>query len=289
MCKKIQLIKIYCTVCHIYDSITARESQRQSNNFCPKFTDEECITVYLWGILNQKFEVKTCYDFIKDYWAEWFPDLPTYQNFNRRVCNLHDVFIQIVSFLITDAGIDSTSLDYLIDSMPIIVANEKRSGSAKVAGEICDKGYCSSKKMYYYGVKVHAVAQKQNGTLPNLFAAWVTPASDADINSARDNLDFIRDINLFADKAYVDKTWKADLASRGVSLVTPAKRKRGQDELEPGEKLINSVISSVRQPVESFFNWLHEKTNIQHASKVRSPNGLTAFIFARFAACFFAV
>jgi hypothetical protein len=83
---------------------------------------------------------------------------------------LHDVFIQIVSFLITDAGIDSASLDYLIDLMPVIVANERRSGSAKAAGEICDKGYCSSKKMYYYGVKVHALAQKQHGTLPNLFA-----------------------------------------------------------------------------------------------------------------------
>jgi hypothetical protein len=78
MKKEIQLIKLYVAVCQIYNTITARDCQRQSNNFCPKFSDEECITIYLWGIANQKFEVKASYDFIKDYWEGWFPDLPAY-------------------------------------------------------------------------------------------------------------------------------------------------------------------------------------------------------------------
>jgi hypothetical protein len=170
--------------------------------------------------------------------------------------------------------------------MPVIVANEKRSGSAKTAGEICDKGYCASKKMYYYGVKIHAIAQKQYTALPNLFAAWISPASESDLASAKENLDFIRDINFFGDKAFIDKKWKAELADRGVCLVTPTKLYRGQTELKPGETFMNSVISSIRQPIESFFNWIHEKTNIQHASKVRSANGLIAFIFARIASIF---
>jgi hypothetical protein len=170
MKKEIQLIKLYCAVCHIYNTITARDCQRLSNNFCPKFSDEECITIYLWGIANQKFEVKASYDFIKEYWEGWFPDLPSYQNYNRRICNLHDIFRQISSYLITKSDIDPSIIDYLHDSMPVIVANEKRSGSAKTAGEICNKGYCASKKMYYYGVKIHAIAQKQYTALPNLFA-----------------------------------------------------------------------------------------------------------------------
>ena len=286
MCKKIQLIQLYCAVCCIYNSITARNCQRLSNNFCPKFSDEECITIYLWGIANQKYEVKACYDFIKDYWEGWFPDLPTYQNFNRRICNLHDIFRLLASCLITESGIDPCIIDYLHDSMPIIVANEKRSGSANAAGEICNKGYCASKKMYYYGVKVHAIAQKQYGTLPLLFAAWISPAAESDLTSAKENLDFIRDINFFGDKAFIDKKWKAELALRGVSLVTPAKLSRGQSELIPGDTFMNSVISSIRQPIESFFSWIHDKTKIQSASKVRSANGLIAFIFARLASIF---
>ena len=188
--------------------------------------------------------------------------------------------------LITASGIDFSQIDYILDSMPVIVAKEKRSNSAVTAGEICNKGYCSSKGEYYYGVKLHALVQKQYQALPNLFAAWVTPASEADLPAARQTLDFISDINLFADKAYASKPWATELARRNVTLVTPAKIVKGQSNLKPGEKLINSVISSLRQPVESFFAWLQSKTNIQSASKVRSSNGLLSFIFARIVAIF---
>jgi len=284
--KEIQLIKIYCAVCQIYNSITVRDCQRLSNNFCPKFTDEECIAIYLWGIANQKFEVKAAYEFIKEYWSEWFPDLPTYKNFDRRICNLCDIFIQIASYLITDSGIDFSLIDYLLDSMPVMVANEKRSETAKTAGELCNKGYCASKDEYYYGVKLHAFVQKQYQSLPTPYAFWLTPASEADLPAAEENLDFISDINLFADKAYISKIWKAELARRNVSIVTPAKLIKGHTELPDGQKLINSVISSIRQPIESFFSWLQAKTNIQSASKVRSVNGLISFIFARIVTIF---
>jgi hypothetical protein len=240
----------------------------------------------LWGIANQKYDVKACYEFIKDYWRDWFPKQPAYQNFNRRIGNLCDVFVAVASCLITESGIDPYVLEYIIDSMPVIVAGEKRSNSAKVASEFCNKGYCASKKMYYYGVKLHALVQKQYQKLPNLFAAWVTPASTADITSAEDNLDFIRDMTLFGDKAYISQSWAVELAQKNVTLVTPKKLKKGQTELDEGDNIINYVISSLRQPIESFFSWIQEKTNIQRASKVRSANGLFSFIFARIAACF---
>jgi len=46
-------------------------------------------------------------------------------------------------------------------------------------------------------------------------------------------------------------------------------------------KLYSSAVSKVRQPIESFFNWLIEKTNIQNASKVRSTNGLWFHCFGK--------
>ena len=82
-----KLIRLYCAVCHHYNTTLVAHAQRQSNNFRPKFTDEECITILIWGISNRKFEVKACYEFIRDYYGEWFPDLPSCQDFNNRVCN----------------------------------------------------------------------------------------------------------------------------------------------------------------------------------------------------------
>ncbi len=37
---------------------------------------------------------------------------------------------------------------------------------ACVARELADAGYCSTKKTYYYGVRVHIVGRRQAGTLP---------------------------------------------------------------------------------------------------------------------------
>ena len=41
--KHTELITLYCAVYAHYDSTLVTQAQRQSNNFCPKFTDVECI------------------------------------------------------------------------------------------------------------------------------------------------------------------------------------------------------------------------------------------------------
>ena len=72
------LIKLYCAVCDHHSTIEA-VMQRQSNNFRPQFSDEECITVYLWGISQRRFEQKTIYNYTKNHLLDWFPKLPSYQ------------------------------------------------------------------------------------------------------------------------------------------------------------------------------------------------------------------
>ena len=41
----------------------------------------------------------------------------------------------------------------ILDSCPIVTCKGK--GKGKVARDFTDKSYCSSKKMWYYGVKLH--------------------------------------------------------------------------------------------------------------------------------------
>jgi hypothetical protein len=88
--------------------------------------------------------------------------------------------------------------------------------------------------------------------------------------------------------AYIDKEWQSSgPAEHNVQIITPIKRKKGQETLCSADKLFSRAVSSVKRAIESLNNWLIEKTNIQRASKVRSVAGLTAFIFARIAcACF---
>jgi len=286
--REYKFIQLYCAVCHHYDNTLVAQVQRQTNNFCPKFTDVECIATYIWGIYNQKSNVRSCYDFIKDYYSDWFPDMPSYQAYNKRVCYLADAFKSFASILIDGLGLDISHSDFAYDSMPIVLASSSRSGRAKTAKELCDKGYCAAKKMFYHGVKLHIVAQCNHKAMPTPTLMTISKASRHDLDVAKEMFDDVRNIRVFADMALIDKRWQqVMLTQNNVTILTPIKRKRGQDVLCSADKLFSASVSSVKQAIESLNNWLIEKTNIQRASKVRSSAGLMAFIFARVACAVF--
>jgi len=211
MTKQNLLIELYCAVCYHYDSTLAGEVQRLTNNFRPNFTDKECMAIYLFGIAEGKFEVKAIYNFIKDYWHDWFPGLPSYQKFNKRINFLADAFVRLAEILVNDKcanpfGVHVAS--HIMDSIPIVVASSKRSGSAKATKGLCSKGYCSSKSMYYYGIKLHILGEKQYKTLPSPRMMEITPASTSDLTHAKQMLSQAQNIEIFADKIYLDARWQ---------------------------------------------------------------------------------
>jgi len=286
--REYKFIQLYIAVCHHYNNTLVAIAQRQSNNFSPKFTDEEAIATYIWGIYNQKFTVSGCYEFIKDYYGDWFPALPSYQAYNNRICYLADAFKVLADILLAGLGLDSSHADFTMDSVPIVVAGSNRSGRAKAASDLCDKGYCASKGMYYYGVKLHILAQCNYKAMPTPAQMMTSKASEHDLSIAKQMLADVHNIRIFCDMAYTDKAWQETmLTQNNVEILTPIKRTKGQEVLYSADKFFSRAVSSVKQTIESLNNWLIEKTNIQRASKIRSAAGLTAFIFARIAcACF---
>ena len=66
-----------------------------------------------------------------------------------------------------------------------------------------------------------------------------------------------------------------------TTLVTPVKKKKNQIRLESADRMYSTAVSKIRQPIESLFNWIQEKTNIQNASKVRSLKGLNIHIWGK--------
>ena len=172
--------------------------------------------------------------------------------------------------------------------MPIITCSGKRSG--KVAPELTDKGYCSTKKLHYYGVKLHAIAFRRAGQLPLPEMFGVSPASEHDLNAVRYIFCKMFGRQIFADKAYCDKGLKSKLKNEcNAILYTPVKLVKGESQLlrnfnKAADDLFSTAVSKIRQPIESLFNWLIEKTDIQRASKVRSAKGLMVHVFGKIAA-----
>lgn len=93
-------------------------------------------------------------------------------------------------------------------------------------------------------------------------------------------------LTCYADKAYQVQDEPIHQEEH-VTLLTPVKKEKGQKFLDTADQWLSTAISQVRQPIESFFNWVNEKTGIQIASKVRSYQGLMVHIFGRLAAALF--
>lgn len=289
---KEQLITLYCTVCQCYGSGISAQVQRLSNNFRPQFTDEEVITVYLWGILQRRFEVKAIHNYIKMHLIEWFPKLPSYQAFDRRLGELSPAFSRLAEMWMVEQPIVATDMNtLLVDSLPILLAKASRSTRAKVAPELCSKTYNASRQQWYYGMKLHIIGRRRQGTLPFPIAISASEASCHDLPVAKQMVGThsFAGVLLLGDKAYADATWKQALAAQGIQLLTPYKLHRGEAARLPGGDSMDTSISRARQSIECFFNWLHEKTGIQIASKVRSMKGLLVHLFGRIAAALFSL
>ncbi|NJL60185.1 MAG: IS982 family transposase [Desulfobacteraceae bacterium] len=285
---EIRLITLFIYVSMQYNTHLWVYCQRYGNNNRPEFTDEEVITIFLFGIMQNHFEITDIYNYTRDHLSEWFPKLPSYAAFIQRLNRFESLFPALTEHILSNfAGRDMIQRLRLIDSFPIIIANEKRSSGAKVAEGFANKGYCASKNIWYYGVKVHISGIGRHKTLPLPEYIGVTPASDHDLTAFRRITEQLENCELFADMAYIDTLEKQILKEQGAELHTPVKKKKGQKRLELFDRILSTEVSRVRQPIESLFNWLQEKTKIQHGSKIRSYNGLMVHIFGRLTAAMF--
>jgi hypothetical protein len=285
-----KLIALYYYIYECYNTELCWHCQRFSNNSQPDFTDIELLTIYIFCVSEEeKFKIKSIYTYARKYLHSWFPKLPSYQAFCNRINRLAAVFPVLVKCFLRDA--DQHGIDVqvsLLDSMPIITCSGKRAG--KVAPQITDKGYCSTKKLHYYGAKLHGIAFHRPGTLPLPEFFSLTTASEHDLNAVREILPHLKNRALIGDKAYSNEELNEALQKdAGSSIYTPVKLVKGETQItrqfkHAADKLFSTAVSRIRQPIESLFNWIIEKTDIQRASKVRSRQGLIVHVFGKIAA-----
>jgi hypothetical protein len=100
--------------------------------------------------------------------------------------------------------------------------------------------------------------------MPVLECAGLTPDNKNNLDALRRVLPTLGGGELYGDRAYSDASM--------------------QEHLSAADKLFSKAVSKVRQPIESPFSWIDEKTGIQCASKVRSYQGLLVHVFGRLAA-----
>ena len=93
---EVELISLYLFVCKHYQDKLSLYCQRMTNYADLKFSDEEAITLYLYGVIEGFRTIKTIHRHAQKHLLLWFPHLPGYNAFDHRMNQLHDVFVPLV-------------------------------------------------------------------------------------------------------------------------------------------------------------------------------------------------
>jgi hypothetical protein len=237
--KALKLIAIYLYISKLYEYQLIYHCQRYSNNANPKCTDVEILTMYLFVVSEQRgCLVKEIYSFIKDYWLSWFPTLPSYQAFNNRLNGLACVWPIIFKDLLENYAPANCNPDVsLIDSFPIVTC-KGRNRKGKVAREIADKGYCSTKNMHYYGLKLHNLGFRRKGTIPFPEMMTLSAASENDYKVFVREFDpYLNNRTVFADKSYVDDEFFSNREmSQNYQVLTPCQTCKRRSRMYPSKR-----------------------------------------------------
>lgn len=278
-----QLVTLYLEVCKHWQEVGWAQAQRHAPYADLGFTDEEAVTTYLFGVaMEEKRQIKAIHKHARRYWRGWFPKLPGYGAYVQRLNRIADCFPGLPERFCETGG--APPFAGLVDSMPVMLARQGRRFNAKVAPELASGGYCPTKNLYYYGVKIHLVGDFRPGTLPSPRFIGLAPAGLNDGPALEQAVPALPYEELYADKAY---EYLKRVRGLPFTVLTPVKKQKGQEHLDAADAWLSRAVSQVRQPVESIFNWIEEKTGIEIASKVRSYQGLLVHVFGRLAAAMF--
>jgi len=271
------LIWLYIEVTDCYNqSELPFFTARFSNNNKPFFTDAELLACATFTEVIGHKNKKDGYHYLKSHYSNWFPCLPCYEIYIRKLNKFGNAIRYIYSVIVHKYGTINKQ-HALIDTEPIEVCQPQHSQHAKAAQPFVTKGYCAAKKKYYIGAKLQVVAQARDNKLPFPLEFALATASFHDLEIAKATLPYsgFEQVKLYADLAYKDNQFQLDLfEEKGIQIVTPVKKKKGQPHLTLFEKANNTIHASVRQPIDSLFAWINDQTGIQNASKVRSVEGL---------------
>ena len=98
-----------------------------------------------------------------------------------------------------------------------------RAHKCNTAKEIFLVDFCSSKNLFYFGLKLHLTALFKNNRLASPVSMKITRAATHDLTAIKEDLLNLNHLKLFADRAYCNQFTKQKLAKKNSNFYTPIK------------------------------------------------------------------
>ncbi|MDB6225474.1 IS982 family transposase [Lactobacillus amylovorus] len=211
--------------------------QRRNINRC-KISDSSILSLLIWqASLGVESQRRFCEKLVN----------LSHSRFNRRARMLLPLIYLIRHGLNEEVDLSGDIL--IIDSFPVPVCQPIRNRRAKIFRGYADIGYKATKKIYYYGFKVHAIVSDDGYLLDYI----VTKAS---VHDAKETVELITNAHpdnryLLGDEGYLGKNLHQRLEQMGYTLWTPYRK-----NMKNAQKHNKHYLMALRRTIESDFSLL---------------------------------
>lgn len=239
----------------------------------PKCKDSEILTLMLSADYIPYPGEYQFLEFIRANYGDMFPKLPGQSQYNRRCRNLRHMLESLRRYWLNELGALEEEY-YLLDTKPLPVVGYKRSKSrSDFAGE-ADYGYCSSRKLYYWGYKLVMLT-----TLDGLPIIYELVSANTDERQAAETvLPYVKNATIIGDKGFIGDEWQAQLFEQtGNHILTP-KRRNQLMKLPSG---VQKRLNSVRERIEGVFHEIQNTGRHLERLLARTRLGLVTRIIAK--------
>ena len=180
------------------------------------------------------------------------PQMLCKSRFNRRLHQIPEALWQGLFALLSQLHQQmNPDGEYIIDSCPVPVCDNLRIRRCRLYRGEDYRGFCASKRRYFYGLKIHLVVTASGKPVEMV----LTPGEVHDTPGMRSMpWDLPADSEIYADKGYTDYEFEDALADCDLHLI--AARKKNSQRPHPGH--IGYLCQVIRKRVETTFSGIAE-------------------------------
>ena len=213
-----------------------------------QMSDAEVMTTAIVAALYFGGNHESARHFLKEH--GYIPNMLSKSRFNRRLHRIEPMFLLLFAQLAEVFKQLNEQSIYVIDTYPIPVCDNIRIPRSRIYHGEAFRGYQSSKKRYFYGVKLHLCVTSTGQPVEFFF----TPASVGDVEGLWSyQFDLPSGAVVYADKAYCDYRVEDALWEAGIEL-KPIRKKNLKRQYPPWVEYIQQYH---RKRIETTNSLIH--------------------------------
>ncbi len=240
-----KIITIYCFFDELLRAIGHRDDPQAQLCTAEVMTIATVAAEFFTGNQQKALDFLTSHGYIKPF---------SKSRLNRRLHRIPETLWQLALFVLAQIHQRANpECVHVVDTFPVPVCHNIRIKRCKLYRDEAFRGYCASKKQYYFGLKVCVIVTEAGEPVELV----LVPGSTADIVALRSmEVNLPAGSTLFGDSGFLDIAFETALREEaGLNLVVP-RRKNMKKQLDGCLEFICNVR---RKRVETTFSQLTQR------------------------------